>query len=647
MGQWVSYALTGTSNNTLYLEIRFTTLSSPLFPGSISGNQTICYNTNPGNLPHVTYATGGSGPISYWEWSDNGIHSWTDIPGVSTISYNPSTNLTSNRWYRRNATSGGVTVSTTPVKVTVLSPLSLNATTTPPSCSTCTNGSVTLSGSGSAGGYTYSSNGSSYTSNPTFSNLATGTYTFYVKDANNCVASKKISVANGFVTTWRTANPGVSGYHQITIPILQGSNMTIHWGDGTTSTNVGAGSITHSYPTSSATWHVIIEGNLQRISFFGNTDKQKILTVEQWGDAVWGSNLSRFFEGCSNLRINATDAPNLSNVLYTSEMFMGCTVLNDNIDHWDVSNVQIMSGMFRDTRDFNQPLNSWIVSNVTDMQWMFLNAESFNQPLSNWNVSNVIYMRWMFALTKDFNQSLNNWNVSSVTDMTYMFGNSNFNGAVNNWNVISVTDMEGMFRDNPYFNQPLNNWNVSNVTDMGYMFSYTTSFNQNLASWNLSSVTNMSAMLSGTALSRQNYDNTIIGWNNNPNTPSNITLGATGLTYCNGVGARAALDNGKGWWFQGDSYNCRSTENGNTISLDEVKEEKAVTIYPNPAVDQISVKYNLGRMSSVRLKVLDLWGRILLKSEGTSLDVSHLKKGTYLLQIESDQYRGRQQFIKK
>ena len=66
MGQWVPYVLNGTVGNKLYLEIRFTQFLS----GSISGNQTICYNTDPGNISNAAYASGGNGPISYsWEWS--------------------------------------------------------------------------------------------------------------------------------------------------------------------------------------------------------------------------------------------------------------------------------------------------------------------------------------------------------------------------------------------------------------------------------------------------------------------------------------------------------------------------------------------------------------------------------------------------
>lgn len=52
------------------------------------------------------------------------------------------------------------------------------------------------SGSGGTLPYTFSINGSVYQSSGTFSNLAAGFYTVYIKDARDCITTTGISVAN-------------------------------------------------------------------------------------------------------------------------------------------------------------------------------------------------------------------------------------------------------------------------------------------------------------------------------------------------------------------------------------------------------------------------------------------------------------------
>jgi hypothetical protein len=56
------------------------------------------------------------------------------------------------------------------------------------------NGSITMSGSGGLSPYTYSINGINYYSGSLFSNLAAGTYTCYVKDANGCINTTSVTV---------------------------------------------------------------------------------------------------------------------------------------------------------------------------------------------------------------------------------------------------------------------------------------------------------------------------------------------------------------------------------------------------------------------------------------------------------------------
>ncbi len=215
-----------------------------------------------------------------------------------------------------------------------------------------------------------------------------------------------------------------------------------------------------------------------------------------------------------------------------------------------------MNYMFRDNTDFNQDISGWDVINVTNMRGMFENAPSFNQDISSWDVDNVTNMASMFRESAIFNQPLNDWNVTNVTDMSYMFYLSQvFNQPLNNWDVDNVTNMTSMFGQNQVFDQVLTDWNTTSVTNMSGMFQNADAFNQNLETWNVSSITNMANMLSNSGLSQENYDNSLIGWAAQT-VNSNVNLGATTLTYCDGRIARQELINNSGWNITGDIINC-------------------------------------------------------------------------------------------
>lgn len=305
-----------------------------------------------------------------------------------------------------------------------------------------------------------------------------------------------------FITTWT-----VTGTNQvdlsIRVPVEYNStnNYTIDFGDGTVLTNQTL-FVQHVY-ASPGTYTVTMSGDFKHLDFTSPySSPTKIKTIEQWGDIQWTS-MRNAFNGCINLVVNATDAPNLSQVTDMSSMFSGAKSFNQSINHWDVSNVTDISSMFSDTFLFNQPLNNWDVSNVIYMTGMFTEARAFNQPLNDWDVSSVKRMDAMFDSAYSFNQSLDNWDVSNVTTMANMFRNTYentmaFNGSINNWNVSNVTDMSGMFHKANSFNQPLNNWDVSNVTNMSMMFRRASLFNQPLNDWDVSNVNTMYDMFNST-----------------------------------------------------------------------------------------------------------------------------------------------------
>jgi surface protein len=389
---------------------------------------------------------------------------------------------------------------------------------------------------------------------------------------------------NHFLSTWKTNNPGTSSSTSITIPTSGGGySYDVDWENDGIWDNLGVtGTITHNYGTA-GTYTVRIRGNFHRI-FFGNTgDRQKILSIDRWGEIEWSSMAGAFY-GCTNLVINATDVPNLSNVssianmfknaaavdsdlsawdvsniTNMSSMFEGATSFNQNINTWNTSNVSDMSAMFKGATVFDQHLNSWDVSGVSDMSNMFEGASNFNGNISSWVVSSVTDMRFMFSGASHFAGDLSNWDVSIVTDMSRMFsGAGSFNSDVSTWQTGSVTSMNSMFNGAAVFNGDVSNWDVSNVVDLGNVFNGAAMFNRSLANWDVTSATTLNNLLNNCGMSATNYDNTLIAWAAQ-SVQSNVNFGAVNIHYCAGTSARLFLINNYGWNIFGDISDCPYT----------------------------------------------------------------------------------------
>jgi surface protein len=307
--------------------------------------------------------------------------------------------------------------------------------------------------------------------------------------------SQLVTVVNtSFVTTWKTDNSGVSASNQITIPTSSGLtyNYDVDWGDSSSDTGL-TGDATHTYATP-GTYTVTITGTFPGMFFVAGGDKEKILSVENWGDIEWGAFSGAFF-GCSNLEINATDAPDLSGVSDMTYSFRGSGLTTEDLSGWDISSVTFMLGTFQDTA-FNGDISTWDVSNVTNLAALFYNATSFNGDISGWDTSSATTMNSMFAYAAAFNQDIGSWNVSNVTDIATMFYHAtSFNQDLSDWDVSSVTTMNSTFEGATAFNSPLD-WgsDTGNVTNMQGMFTEADAFNQDISGWDVSSVTNMNSM---------------------------------------------------------------------------------------------------------------------------------------------------------
>ncbi|MGM0945385.1 MAG: MBG domain-containing protein [Bacteroidota bacterium] len=167
-----------------------------------------------------------------------------------------------------------------------------------------------------------------------------------------------------FVTTWRTTTVNET----IELPLVEGYWYFIDWdNDGIIDNRVRDGLETntrgriHTFATPGI--HTIVISPLTfQLDFKDFPDKDKIVSIEQWGDYGWRS-MNNAFNGCSNLVINAKDTPNLIRAEDLSYMFAGATSLDYDFSQWDVSTVTNMQGMFDGVtlseENYDKLLNSW------------------------------------------------------------------------------------------------------------------------------------------------------------------------------------------------------------------------------------------------------------------------------------------------
>ena len=102
-----------------------------------------------------------------------------------------------------------------------------------------------------------------------------------------------------FITTWGTSMPG----EMITFN-LNGTGITVDWGDGQTATTDIVESVSHTYATA-GNHTVQITGDLKRFYQGTADDASKLVSLDQWGTASWAS-MENAFRGAQNMVYNGT-----------------------------------------------------------------------------------------------------------------------------------------------------------------------------------------------------------------------------------------------------------------------------------------------------------------------------------------------------
>jgi hypothetical protein len=196
-------------------------------------------------------------------------------------------------------------------------------------------------------------------------------------------------------------------------------NATIDWGDDSTSeiTTYNDADLTHVY-ASGGVYTVIVTGTLPYVHYNNFGDKAKVMTIEQWGSVGFESMFDSF-QGCSNLRLNATDTVLLPAIC--QNMFRDCTSLNDSLASLDMTNVTHLTGFIFGATSFNQPID---FINSGSVQWWndFANGcTALNQAIT-YDTSGGISFDNMFNACPNLKQSLGGLDFSSVVWTAIMTG---------------------------------------------------------------------------------------------------------------------------------------------------------------------------------------------------------------------------------
>ena len=208
-----------------------------------------------------------------------------------------------------------------------------------------------------------------------------------------------------FHSTWRVEEDDSKS---ITLPLVEdyNYNFTVDWGDGQTSTitSYDDPDRIHTYEVA-GDYNLVIEGLLEAWSFNDAGDKDKILSVEDFGNLGY-KNLSGAFHGCTNL--STFEGRVTSSVTDMSNMFNSATQANPDVGNWDVSQTTDMTGMF-DNSGFS-------TANYDALLINFANNTSVNSVTLG--VSNIQYSSDAAKTAKDTLVFDRDWIITDGGDAT-------------------------------------------------------------------------------------------------------------------------------------------------------------------------------------------------------------------------------------
>jgi len=250
-----------------------------------------------------------------------------------------------------------------------------------------------------------------------------------------------------FITEWTIAALGDATARTITLfghTLTTLNNYDVDWGDGSAiETGITTVDKTHEYPSDASikTYVVTITGQFGglRMSRSPQANRDKLTKFVNWGTSQING-VYAMFRDCSNMLYEATDSPDLTNLIaqyadIMSYAFYNCSsIVNLDLSGWsNVDNLTDLAYTFFGTDNLaTLNLSGWNLANVTTMFRCFYgtgNAVGCDFNLSNINLP-ICTTGELFRTACKFSVDPNftNFDLSGFTNMTTFFSQSD--GAV-------------------------------------------------------------------------------------------------------------------------------------------------------------------------------------------------------------------------
>ena len=279
-------------------------------------------------------------------------------------------------------------------------------------------------------------------------------------------------------------------------------------------------------------------------------NRNKLISIDNWGNYPIKSNSSNAFRGCENLDISSSDCPLLygSSDTNKDQDLTGWFLLNsslhnsnNSLSNWDISKVDSISNLFQQTYNIspNVTIGDWELGpNITSLASTFYGSNmscniatkvttKYGKTYIAWDTSNLTSLSYAFkGINANANggrmTGLDNWNTSNITTLRAAFGGANAQNQTSSFNDDISTKPVTIGAGTP-LETTYNAWDVSNVTQFGSTISdrffegpfFNSAFNQDISNWQINTGSNV--LMTGMFCSAYNF--------NQPITGSTVTVG--------------------------------------------------------------------------------------------------------------------------